>query len=102
VEHVCEATHDKIPSSTFLFLKSRARNESSLYRHDAGERLGRRRQLSGCNCQSRPKKDGLPALKDIRKARQVLLDPLAVDQRNGISVDRVTEICATMMHGRDH
>jgi hypothetical protein len=28
--------------------------------------------------------------------------PLALEQRNGISVDRVAEICAMMMHGRDH
>jgi len=27
--------------------------------------------------------------------------PLALEQRNGISVDRVAEIYATMMHGRD-
>jgi hypothetical protein len=28
--------------------------------------------------------------------------PLAVEQRNGISVDRVAEIYAMMMHGTDH
>jgi len=28
--------------------------------------------------------------------------PLAVEQRNGISIDRVAEIYAIMMHGADH
>jgi hypothetical protein len=60
VEQVCETTHDKIPSSIIHFLNPRPRNEisSRSYCHGAGERLGRRRQLLGCSCQSRLKKNG--------------------------------------------
>jgi hypothetical protein len=40
-------------------------------------------------------------IRKIQRSLEPTDHPLALEQRNGISVDRVAEIYAIMMHGRD-